>query len=59
LTGRHWIFDRIADLKTTLESAGVSEPDFSIPLQAAQLGAPSFLPITAEAATILGLLNPV
>ena len=59
LTGRHWVFDRIPDLKTTLESAGVAEQDFEFPLQAAQMGVPSFLPVTAEVATILGLLIPV
>ena len=58
LTGRHWVFDRITDLRTTLESAGVSEHDFEFPLQAVQNGVPSFVPVTAEVATILGLLIP-
>jgi hypothetical protein len=58
LTGRHWVFDRITDLKTTLESAGVSEPDFEFPLQAAQMGVRSFLPVTAETAATLGLVIP-
>jgi hypothetical protein len=58
LTGRHWVFDRITDLKTTLESAGVSEHDLLFPLQAIQLGIPSFLTVTAETATTLGLVLP-
>ena len=58
LTGRHWVFDRITDLKTTLESAGVSESDLFFPLQAVQLGVPSFLPVTAETAATLGLVLP-
>ena len=59
LTGRHWVFDRLADLKTTLESAGVPENDLLFPLQGAQDGLPSFLRVTAEVATILVLLIPV
>jgi hypothetical protein len=59
LTGRHWVFDRMTDLKTTPESAGVSEHDLLFPLQGAQDGLPSFLPVTAEVATILVLLIPV
>jgi len=58
LTGRHWVFDRLADLKTTLESAGVPENDLLFPLQAVQLGIPSFLPVTADAAMTLGLVLP-
>jgi hypothetical protein len=58
LTGRHWVFDRITDLKTTLESAGVSESDLFFPLQAVQLGVPTFLPVTAETAATLGLVLP-
>jgi hypothetical protein len=58
LTGKHWVFDRITDLKTTLESAGVSEHDLLFPLQAIQLGIPSFLTVTAETATTLGLVLP-
>jgi hypothetical protein len=58
LTGIHRVFDRINDLKTTLESTGVSEYEFRSPLQAVQNGTPSFLAVTAEVATMLGLLNP-
>ena len=58
LTARHWVFDRITDLKTTLESAGVSQHEFEFPLQAAQMGVPSFLPVTAETASTLGLVLP-
>ncbi len=57
LTGRHWVFDSINDLRTTLESSGVSEHEFRFPLQAVRDGVPSFLPVTEEVATILGLLN--
>jgi hypothetical protein len=56
--GRHWVFDRITDLKTTLESAGDSVQYLLFPLQAVRLGIPTFLIVAADTSTTLGLALP-
>jgi hypothetical protein len=54
----HHSFERIHDLQTFLEAAGVSEYEFKLPLNAVYNGFSSFMPVSADVAMKLGLLDP-
>ena len=58
LTGNRLTFAIIKGLEKALDGAGVSEYESKIPLSAIRSGISSFLPVTADVANKLGLLNP-
>jgi hypothetical protein len=58
LRGIHREFERIHDLQTALEAAGVSEYESKSPLMAVNSGYSSFMSVSAEVAAKLGLLEP-
>jgi hypothetical protein len=57
LWGIHREFERIHDLKSALEAAGISEYESKAPLMAVSSGFCSFMPVPLDAAVKLGLLD--
>jgi hypothetical protein len=57
LWGIHREFERIHDLQSALEAAGISEYESESPLMAVNSGFSSFMPVSLEVAVKLGLLD--
>jgi hypothetical protein len=50
-------FERIHDLQSALEAAGISEHEFKSPLMAVNSGLSSLMPVSLDVAVKLGLLD--